>query len=216
MDSLAVAGWLGTQVDAALPGLLPEARLLLIGVICSLVLTGSRFLVTLLNQGESRVAVIWEKYREIINPIIAGLLGLLATGDWIGLVVGAAGRGIIKAGGSLVKGTASVAGVRKAKAVALALALGSSLLASGASAQGIVDETAAAPKADEASAWSRLAIAGGFGVRQDFLPDADLTGFLGVQVGYVWNDHVSPRVRLTRDLQQEAKWGFEAGLWFVL
>lgn len=224
MDSLQVVGWVGTQVGNTLPGLDPTVHSLLVGVIASLVLSLMRFLILRINQGEHAIASVWEKYREVLNPIIAGILGFLATGNPVGFLLGAAGRGVLKAGASVVKGTASAAGVSKAKAVALALVLGLSLMASQAPAQslrqgglaGIVDETKPAAKSSAIPWWQSPVFALGFGARQDWVPNAQLTGFGGVQVGFVYNDHISPRARLTRDLKQEARWGMEAGIWFVL
>lgn len=229
MDSTFVATWLAHQVDAALPGLDPQARLLLLGALASFIVSCLRWVAVRWDYQKAHVAAWWEAHREAINPLLGAILGFMLTGDWMGLLAGAAGRGLIKAAGSVISYSATQAGVKKARAVIIMAALGFFCLGGVARAgeqtltltldPGLAPEVAVAAPVQASPTFMdrvRAATAVGVGMRSDWTKvESRLSTFLGVQLGFVYGDHLSPRFRLTRDVDKEPRWGAEASLWVV-
>jgi len=170
----------------------------------------------------------FQKFAFIINPILAGLI---AGGFWGDSTIGFAATALWAMGESAVKQFGpkppSELGIVKGRALGTILGVGLSLAAiAGVSHAGeqpfaglTVDRGVAqfaVASAPAPSFMDRVAFSAGGGVKREFAPGPnDLVGFLGVQVGYLWNDHLSPRVRVTRDLREGSFWEAEVSLWGV-
>lgn len=167
-----------------------------------------------------------EKFAFIINPILAGLIaggiwgdstiGLAATAAWSMIESAMKAFGAPKAPSALgvIKGRASAA------LLALGLLSALTMLPGQASASGSAlgfSTTGGLAEPEQKFSFSeRVAISTGIGGRCDFRPGERRTiGLVGVQVGVLWNNHLNPRIRATRDLEQAPKGAVEVGLWYV-
>lgn len=216
MDSTAVVGFAQHAVNQFLPGLNPEAAMLLVGVIASLLLSLLRIVSGALQRAAGVSADWWGEHRDAINPILAVLMGMFAAGSPIGAILGLAGHGIIKGATKAIGHAAVVTGLAKSKGKAVALILGLSLAASVASASPVtqlpngftVDEGVQVDPAPHTSFWERLSFGFGPGVRFEARPGANVSvGYVVGTVGYVWNDHLNLKARLWRDAEQAPKGG---------
>ncbi len=165
---------------------------------------------------------LWDKWRWAVNPALGALLGGLAGDSTMGLAAGAL-WGIVKGGSSqLLK--ADLAGMTRAKAIALVIA-GAACLGWGAPAIADVPAPGAAQflvqtsAADEVRTKAKvpfskqLVFAVGGGVR--YAESISTVPFGGVQIGLQPTNHLSPRIGLRYLMGDVKAWEGEAGLWLV-
>lgn len=168
----------------------------------------------------------FEKFAFIINPILAGLIaggiwgdstiGLAATAAWSMIESAIKTFGAPKAPTPLgvIKGRASAALLALGLFGALAVLPGQARASE--RALGFVTTGGLAEPEQKFSFSERVAISTGIGARCDFRPGERRTiGLVGLQVGVLWNNHLSPRIRATRDLEQAPRGAIEVGLWYV-
>lgn len=212
MDSTTVATGLATLLDHYLPGLDPRTRLLVIGTLASLIISGLRRALNFFSGYDARiigaVQPFWEKWSGLLNPLLGALLGyLLDGGNLAGLLAGAAGRGIVKAATSVVSTSASAAGLKKARAAAL-------LLVAGLAVATVAGATEAKKPSVLQTAVARTALSFGPEVRfrEDRKPDVAVK----IQPALIWGDHLSLRPWVSRSVVKESGNKWETGAFLAI
>lgn len=129
-DSSAVSGVIGPVLHHLFPGLSPDIEKFLIGLAIAALMQ----LIGKLAPAGSAVSNVWTRWRGILNPILATLLGVAGSGSWIvGLLAAGAHRVTTKAkdtvtGDVVVKDQAVATAKATLRAGAAALILGLGLM----------------------------------------------------------------------------------------
>ena len=151
---------------------------------------------------EAYLAPLWAKWRWAVNPALGALVGGLGGDSTMGMAAGVLW--------SMTKGAASqlgnkdLAGVTRAKAIALVLGV--------LTAAALVSPAGAEEK-KPVPLLSQLVIASGGGVR--YMESTQTVPFVGLQFGMIPTNHISPRVGVRYLMGDTKSWEGDAGLWLV-
>lgn len=221
-DSAAVAGAVAPFIASLLgkfAGLDPKFAALATSVATASVVTlalalwrkGLGWLAAVSPEFDAHVAPLWDRWKGVLNPLLALLAGWGAGGNplfgVLSVFLHSTQRGVAKA---VAKTTPQ--GISKGKgAIALLAILGALSIGGPASAQ----EPAAKPAAKPYSLLEHVTFAAGGGTRRQFGPGKDFTGFIGGALGYQWTDHFATRMVLKRDLKERPDSDLEVSLWLT-
>lgn len=191
-------------IQALLPDLDPRASTAIAGTLSAALVTGLVFawrsLIHVMTEGKDfkGFAVIWPRIRGVVNLAIA-LFGGWAVG---GTALTGAAAVVLHQGWKSIQeaaGRRTVEGAKKARHVALILALG-------------LGAMGAAPQAQAWTLLGREVVPSiGVGVAQDIERDGfeSASGFGFGQLRWVWSDHLNAGVRVSGDMRTEDGQPFE-------